>query len=55
MAFYYQCPRCGANLDPGEKCDCQEERTKKVKETEKRMPPLKVEKGGQLKWVGMAS
>lgn len=19
---YYQCPRCGANLDPGEKCDC---------------------------------
>lgn len=22
MAFYKKCPNCGANLDPGEKCDC---------------------------------
>lgn len=22
MAYYRTCPRCGANLDPGEKCDC---------------------------------
>lgn len=22
---YYTCPRCGANLDPGEPCDCEEE------------------------------
>lgn len=20
--YYYTCPYCGANLDPGEKCDC---------------------------------
>ncbi len=20
--YYNQCPCCGANLDPGEKCDC---------------------------------
>ena len=22
MAFYRKCPYCGANLDPGERCDC---------------------------------
>lgn len=25
--FYNSCPYCGANLDPGEKCDCLEEKT----------------------------
>lgn len=24
--YYSECPLCGANLDPGEKCECQEER-----------------------------
>ena len=24
MSFYNTCPNCGANLDPGEKCDCLE-------------------------------
>lgn len=23
MAYYYTCPECGANLDPGEECDCE--------------------------------
>ncbi len=22
--MYITCPECGANLDPGEKCDCKE-------------------------------
>lgn len=22
MAYFRTCPRCGANLDPGEVCDC---------------------------------
>lgn len=22
MTYYYVCPDCGSNLDPGEKCDC---------------------------------
>lgn len=26
MAYYNVCPNCGCNLDPGEKCDCQEEK-----------------------------
>lgn len=26
MAYYHTCPHCGANLDPGERCDCREAR-----------------------------
>lgn len=24
MSYYKTCPHCGANLDPGEVCDCRE-------------------------------
>ena len=24
MAIYNQCEHCGANLDPGERCDCEQ-------------------------------
>lgn len=24
MSYYRICPRCGAHLDPGETCDCNE-------------------------------
>ena len=23
MGYYHTCPYCGANLDPGERCDCE--------------------------------
>lgn len=26
MAYYRECPYCGVNLDPGERCDCQKDR-----------------------------
>lgn len=29
MAYYRTCPFCGDNLDPGERCDCQDERRKR--------------------------
>ena len=29
MAYYNVCPDCGCNLDPGEKCDCKNEKAKK--------------------------
>ena len=29
MAFYRVCPHCGANLDPGESCDCHLEQEEK--------------------------
>ena len=40
MGSYWTCPYCGANLDPGERCDCTEERseedgTEKIQETER--------------------
>ena len=25
MSYYRVCPICGAHLDPGERCDCQDE------------------------------
>ena len=28
----YKCDECGANLDPGEHCDCREEKKQKVVE-----------------------
>ena len=34
--YYNECPFCGANLDPGEPCDCQDSRRRKqllIKET----------------------
>lgn len=24
--YYHTCPKCGNNLDPGEKCDCEKEK-----------------------------
>ena len=27
MKYYRSCPYCGANLDPGERCDCRDEKT----------------------------
>ena len=27
MSYHRTCPVCGANLDPGERCDCQDEKT----------------------------
>ena len=29
MSYYNTCPNCGANLDPGEPCDCVMEREKR--------------------------
>ena len=28
MAYYWTCPLCGANLDPGEQCDCKKRKPK---------------------------
>lgn len=37
MAYFETCPNCGCNLDPGEKCDCQEE-DEQSKKSEKNTP-----------------
>lgn len=28
--YFNVCKNCGANLDPGEKCDCREEKQKRL-------------------------
>lgn len=32
MSYYNKCDLCGANLDPGEKCDCSEREVKRNEE-----------------------
>ena len=36
--LYYTCPHCGANLDPGEKCDCEEQDGQHLTEPERSEP-----------------
>lgn len=51
MAFYRTCPKCGGNLDPGEKCDC-EERAEQEQEREEIERFLVQEKSsGQMAFV----
>lgn len=33
--YYHTCPLCGANLDPNEKCDCQDDNQYDSNVTEK--------------------
>lgn len=45
MSYYNKCDLCGANLDPGEKCDCNQ---REVKRNAERVYLHKSEKGKQI-------
>lgn len=30
MAYFNTCPRCGCNLDPGERCDCTADEAERI-------------------------
>lgn len=49
MAYYSVCSSCGCNLDPGEKCDCENEK----KEAEQRYDKIirVTPKTGQMAFV----
>ena len=32
--YYNECPFCGCNLDPGERCECRDEKEKKKRKFE---------------------
>lgn len=55
MSFYKICPDCGANLDPGERCDCisEKEKQKELKKIKKKEinRMIAVEDNGQLKFA----
>ena len=40
MSYYTTCPKCGANLDPGEKCTCTTERVRQSYEAGSRYYPV---------------
>lgn len=42
--YYWTCPYCKANLDPGERCDCQKEKDSTVVDSYKA-----VQVGGEKK------
>ena len=35
MPYYTTCPHCGAHLDPGERCDCQDEQDEPTEPNQK--------------------
>lgn len=37
MAYFKTCMKCGCSLDPGERCDCEEEKKKQEVYMEKHM------------------
>lgn len=37
--MYRTCPYCGANLDPGERCDCQDQEEQEDEENKKATMP----------------
>ena len=45
MNYYRTCPDCGAHLDPGERCDCLEEKRARA---ERLIAPLTVSEKLQL-------
>ena len=45
MAYYETCDICGANLDPGERCDCQE---KRERETQNLQGRVRMGRNGQM-------
>lgn len=49
MAYYNTCPYCGSSLDPGERCNCMQERAKELEfySTHLRTEP----KAGQFSFV----
>ena len=53
MSYYRKCPFCGANLDPGELCDCQQERAEVLAEVERiereKSRLIEAEEDGQLR------
>ena len=53
--YFRECPFCHSNLDPGERCDCEDKREEKEKKILASLPEMKIEEGGQYKWLDMVS
>lgn len=42
MSYFHECSNCGASLDPGEKCDCTEQKEQKFRQITNNLiiPPI---------------
>ncbi len=49
MAYYKTCSYCGANLDPGEKCDCQEREASPAEGEFVSLSEREIKKGPQVR------
>lgn len=49
MSYYNVCPKCDACLDPGESCDCNQERSEAVKKPERMRYQTKSGRSGKVK------
>lgn len=45
--YYWTCPYCGSNLDPGERCDCRDEKSVTIKEIPDNVDNYKSVQGGE--------
>lgn len=41
-SYYWTCPRCGANLDHGERCDCTEGGVSEAEALSRRQAPHRI-------------
>lgn len=52
MAYFNECPECGAHLDPGEECECKQ-RERRLKKRQAEATRL-VEQEGMWEQVALA-
>ena len=49
LVYSYICDRCGCYLDPGERCDCQDEKVKKMRKRQETI--RKIEELEVSEWI----
>ena len=49
MSYYHECPHCGCYLDPGERCDCVDEKAKKTRKRQE--VNRRIEELGVSEWT----
>ena len=50
MAYYWTCPQCGSNNDPGEACDCRRQTQKEAAPLARERPQAKVPMASLSTW-----
>ena len=51
--IYKTCPICGANLDPGERCDCRERTETEPRRSKEKPPPVRQHQGAAKRAIAL--